>query len=186
MTEMEIPRIRKHHKFVDSRGSSSRLFEINEMSLLRSGHLYILEVKNAQIGTVRGMHMQTVGLSGPKLLTVRQGSILDLCIDMRNESPIKGQIYSGVLSDVKNETLVIPAGFLHGYQVLEPNTEVVYALDEKPSTGTSNNFKPTSNSISHCWPLTLTVVSDSDLEAPDLDNYPGLNISLSQITFGTE
>lgn len=186
MIEMEIPRIRRHHKFVDSRGSSSRLFQSNEISLLRNGLAYILEVKNTQIGTVRGLHMQIEGFSGPKILTVTRGSIFDLCIDVRDGSPNKGQVYAGALNDFENKTLVIPDGFLHGYQVLQANTDLIYALDEDPSVGTNFNFKPTSTAIIHLWPLPVTVMSDSDIGAPDISTFPGLRILPSQNSFGED
>ncbi len=63
------------------------------------------------------MHLDSLS---PKLVSVIQGQVFDLCVDMRENSPRKGQAYMGVLSGEDHQTLVIPPGFLHGYQVLEP------------------------------------------------------------------
>lgn len=165
---MDEPHLRKHRVFPDNRGRSSRVFEVHEMAMLRSNKTYTLLSTNLSIGTVRGMHMQRGELSRPKLVTVTQGQIFDMCIDMREDSLKRGQVYMGTLVQSEGETLVIPAGFLHGYQVLETNTSVLYALDEEYRPESANNFNPMSQSISQYWPLAVSTVSEADIAAPEL------------------
>lgn len=164
---MDIPYLRRHRNFEDNRGRSSRVFEINELSLLKPDEIYTLMVTNPNVGTIRGMHMH-LGASSSKLVTVIQGTIYDLCIDMRDFSPRRGQVYEGTLRARDHQTLVIPPGFLHGYQVLEPNSTLLYALDEDPSSGSANNFNPTSPSILQHWPCSPSSISEADLAASTL------------------
>lgn len=164
---MDIPHIRRHRNFEDNRGRSSRVFEQNELSLLKQGESYTLMVTNPNVGTLRGMHMDLNG-SSPKLVTVLHGAIFDLCVDMRDFSPSKGQVYLGTLRATGHQTLVIPPGFLHGYQVLEPNSTLLYALDEDISSGSANNFNPISPSIVKHWPCSPGFISEADLDGPNL------------------
>lgn len=164
---MNIPHIRKHQKYEDNRGVSARVFGVNELALLQSGESYALIVSNLKPGTIRGMHMHLDSAS-PKLVTVTTGQIFDLCVDLRDDSPRRGQVYLGFLRASDGETLVIPPGFLHGYQALEPQTTLLYALDESVSSESVNNFNPLSPSLVGHWPSLPGTISDADLSAPEL------------------
>lgn len=70
-------------------------------------------------GTVRGLHFQTGDHAQAKLVSVIQGKVLDVVLDLRKDSQTYGDIYTIVLDAEKHNMLYIPEGFAHGFSVLE-------------------------------------------------------------------
>ncbi|MCI5523589.1 MAG: dTDP-4-dehydrorhamnose 3,5-epimerase [Spirochaetia bacterium] len=71
-------------------------------------------------GVLRGLHFQTNHPQG-KLVSVIQGSVYDVAVDLRNGSPTFGKHFAVVLDGVKKNQLYIPEGFAHGFYVLSEN-----------------------------------------------------------------
>ena len=63
---------------------------------------------------LRGLHIQTAQPQG-KLITVFQGRIFDVALDLRKKSKTFGKIFKTILSDKRNQSIYIPAGFAHGF-----------------------------------------------------------------------
>lgn len=70
-------------------------------------------------GTVRGLHFQVAPYSQAKLVRVITGKVLDVAVDVRKDSPTFGKHFSTILDGDLNNLLYIPAGFAHGFSVLE-------------------------------------------------------------------
>lgn len=79
--------------------------------------------------TVRGMHSQTSEHPQSKLVSVLNGSILDVLVDAREDSPTFGEHCSVILTSYESSLIYVPRGFYHGFITLEPNTYVGYKLD---------------------------------------------------------
>ena len=79
--------------------------------------------------TVRGMHAQTSDMPQAKLVSVLNGSILDVLVDAREGSPSYGQYCTVTLTSWNSALVYVPRGFYHGFITLEPNTYVGYKLD---------------------------------------------------------
>jgi dTDP-4-dehydrorhamnose 3,5-epimerase len=77
-------------------------------------------------GVLRGLHYQADPMAQAKLITVMRGSIFDVAVDIRPESPTYGQWVGEVLTDESREMLWIPEGFAHGFYVLSEFADVVY------------------------------------------------------------
>jgi dTDP-4-dehydrorhamnose 3,5-epimerase len=98
-------------------------------------------------GTLRGLHYQTRHTQG-KLVRVSAGSVFDVAVDMRRDSPSFGEWYGVILDDSEHHMLWIPPGFAHGFYVLseyadfhykctdfyDPQSEVALAWDD-PDVG---------------------------------------------------
>ncbi len=84
---------------------------------------------SANVNTVRGMHAQTKNMPQSKLVTVLHGSIQDVIIDARQDSPTFGKSFSVILAEDMPSVLYVPVGFYHGFKTLKPNTLVSYKLD---------------------------------------------------------
>jgi len=78
--------------------------------------------------TVRGLHMQAPPFAQAKLVRVTRGRIRDICVDVRCGSPSFGQWVSAEISARQWNQIYVPAGFLHGFVTLEPDTEVQYKV----------------------------------------------------------
>jgi dTDP-4-dehydrorhamnose 3,5-epimerase/CDP-3, 6-dideoxy-D-glycero-D-glycero-4-hexulose-5-epimerase len=75
---------------------------------------------------IRGMHFQTPPYDHIKLVYVPFGSIVDVILDIRKNSPTYGKYFSCELSSNNGKVLIIPKGLAHGFKSLEDNTNVTY------------------------------------------------------------
>lgn len=76
-------------------------------------------------GVLRGLHFQTKHIQG-KLVRVTAGSVLDVAVDLRKDSPTFGKHYLVELTADNKKIFYIPPGFAHGFLTLEDNTEFQY------------------------------------------------------------
>ena len=119
--------------FGDERGSFSETW--NDERMRAQGLDFDFVQDNQSIseraGTVRGLHFQAPPHAQAKLVRVTSGAILDVAVDIRRGSPYYGQWVSETLSAANGAQLLIPAGFLHGFITLVPDTVVVYKVDAR-------------------------------------------------------
>lgn len=83
----------------------------------------------SQRGVLRGLHLQKGKFAQAKLVRVIKGKVLDVAVDVRENSKTYGQSFSCVLSEENNKQLFVPRGFLHGFSTLEDNTIFAYKCD---------------------------------------------------------
>jgi dTDP-4-dehydrorhamnose 3,5-epimerase len=76
-----------------------------------------------------GLPFQRPPMAQDKLVRVVEGSVLDVAVDIRNDSPTYGQYVSVELSAENKRQLFIPVGFAHGYVVLSPTVVFQYKCD---------------------------------------------------------
>ncbi|WDF54913.1 dTDP-4-dehydrorhamnose 3,5-epimerase [Mucilaginibacter sp. KACC 22063] len=82
----------------------------------------------SQKGTLRGLHAQANPFAQGKLVRVLQGSVLDVAVDIRKNSPTYGQHYTVELTGENKKQFWVPAGFLHGFVTLEDDTIFMYKV----------------------------------------------------------
>lgn len=122
-------------------------------------------------GVVRAMHYQIGEHAQAKLVRVLSGTVLDVAVDLRKDSPTFGQHFSIELSSENKKQLFIPKGFAHGFVVLSDTAEFFYKCDNyynKESEGGIIFNDPTLN-IDWKLPHEQLIVSEKDQVLPTLD-----------------
>ncbi len=119
-------------------------------------------------GTVRGLHFQLPPFAQAKLVRVTRGSIFDVAVDIRRGSPTFGRHASLVLNAEDSGQMFIPKGFAHGFCTLEPDTEVLYKVDNFYSAQHEGGIRWNDPALAIHWPISASeaLVSDRDSALP--------------------
>src|SRR5580704_16802094 len=125
-----------------------------------------------QRGTVRGLHFQLAPFAQAKLVRVVRGSIYDVVVDIRRDSPTFGRHIGVDLSAENGRQLFVPAGFAHGFCTLEPDTEVLYKVDVTYSRDHERGVRWNDPVLGIAWPVTErgAVINDRDRQLPVIDD----------------
>lgn len=119
-------------------------------------------------GTIRGMHFQVQPFEGWKAVWVSQGAICDVVVqvDHTKQSP---NVFEFFLSEKTSNVLIIPPGFAHGFQSLEENSIVNYAVSSMYSPEHDRGIRW--DSFGYSWPEKPKFISDRDLDFPTYSDY---------------
>ena len=120
-------------------------------------------------GVIRGMHFQIPNHAQAKEVTCLRGSILDVVLDLRLDSPTYGQHWSIELSAKKPAVLHIPVGFAHGFLSLEDDSLVHYRCSTPHSPDHDCGIRW--NSFGFVWPVANPVLSERDRAFPEFGEY---------------
>ena len=123
---------------------------------------------SATKGTLRGLHYQINPMAQAKLLRCTKGSVFDVAVDIRKNSPQYAKWTGVVLSAENKKQLFIPRGFAHGFITLTDDVEVQYKADNYYAPHYDGNIRWDDPEIAIEWPLEPTVLSDKDKNAPFL------------------
>ena len=125
--------------------------------------------------TIRGIHFQYPNLQD-KLISVINGEILDVIVDIRKNSPTYKK-WIGITLNAKNKKQIwIPKGFGHGYLVLSKNADVIYKCTCKYYPKNQQSIIWNDPSINIKWPIKKPILSKKDSLAPKLDQIKNLPI----------
>ncbi len=121
-------------------------------------------------GVLRGLHYQIDPRAQGKLVTVLEGKVLDVAVDLRQESRTFGKWVSCVLTSQKKQSLYVPKGFAHGICVLEDNTEFFYKVSDFYSPQHERGIIWSDPDLAIAWPkLDIPyILSDKDQKYPRL------------------
>jgi dTDP-4-dehydrorhamnose 3,5-epimerase len=117
-------------RFGDARGHFSETYNAQRFEDAGLPDLFVQDNQSLSgpAGTLRGLHYQTPPYAQAKLVRVLRGRILDVAVDIRAGSPSYGRHVRAELSAESGTQIYVPAGFLHGFVTLEPDTEVFYKV----------------------------------------------------------
>ena len=159
----------------DERGAFLNAYRFQEPSFFKVwGDRRIAQVnlsQTEQIGTVRGLHLQKYPFSESKIVRCIRGRVWDVAVDLRFGSATWGKWHSLELTPSAGNALFIPEGCAHGFQVLEPGSELLYLH--------SGEWVPKAEAGVYCcdpklaisWPRPPRALSDRDKTLPLLDDF---------------
>ena len=156
----------------DTRGSFARLYCENELSSVIESRkiVQINHSRTLNTGSIRGLHFQKPPHAEMKFIRCLKGGVWDIALDLRANSPTFLKWHAVELTPANNRMVVIPEGCAHGFQVLEPDSELLYlhtAFYEPSFEGGVHYADPR---IDITWPLPPTDISERDKNYPHLDS----------------
>ena len=164
------------HSYEDERGVFNRLYESRDC--LDGSNILFEQIRNVNHsinpnkGTLRGMHMQRGSFQEAKIIRCIRGSIIDIFIYARSDSPTFGKVNTVRLTSKNSHSLLIPRGCFHGFLTIEEETEIIYFVDNFYSPDFEVSINPTSPNITkHLTDFEINQVSDKDLNGHDFTTY---------------
>lgn len=117
-------------------------------------------------GTVRGLHYQKAPHSQSKLVMAVYGEILDVAVDIRENSPTFGEHFSAVLSDQNRYMMLVPSGFAHGFSVLSETATVAYKCDQYYHKESERGVRWNDPALDIDWKTDSPILSEKDQKQP--------------------
>ena len=129
-------------------------------------------VSRSQRGVLRGLHYQWPDSVQGKLVSVLEGEVYDVAVDIRVGSPTWGRWTAAILSADNKRHFWIPPGFAHGFAVLSANATFVYQCTALYDRAADAAIRWNDAALAIDWPLANPSLSDKDLKAPFLADIP--------------
>jgi dTDP-4-dehydrorhamnose 3,5-epimerase len=121
-------------------------------------------------GAIRGLHFQAAPFEEAKVIRVVRGAIFDVIVDLRPESPSYLRWVGVELSAANRRVMYAPAGCAHGYQTLEPDTEVFYFVSAPYSPPHQRGVRWNDPAFRIAWPLGApSRINERDATYPDYE-----------------
>ncbi|WP_299548852.1 dTDP-4-dehydrorhamnose 3,5-epimerase [Seonamhaeicola sp.] len=160
--------------FKDSRGYFFESF--NKSVFEKETHVNVNFVQDNQSksskGVLRGLHFQRGEFAQAKLVHVIKGKVLDVCVDIRENSMTFGRHFSIILDDKSHKQLYIPKGFAHGFHVLENNTIFSYKCDNYYCKESEAGILYNDKQLDIDWNIsTQLILSDKDKNLPTFEEF---------------
>ena len=117
---------------------------------------------NRKRGTLRGLHYQAEPHADAKLVRCTRGAVWDVIVDVRKGSPTARKWHAVELTAENRRALYIPAGFAHGFQTLEDDTEILYQMSEFYHPDLARGLRWDDPKLGIGWPLPDPILSPRD------------------------
>ncbi len=156
-------------KLLDERGFFARSFSTGEFA----DHGVPIEAAQCNVsvnrlrGTLRGMHYQAAPKPDPKLVRCTRGTMYDVAVDLRPESPMYCRWVGVELDAATHRALFIPAGCAHGFLTLTDDVEVLYVMGAAYDPALARGVRWDDPAFAIAWPCPPTAISERDRGYPD-------------------
>ena len=174
--ELEGPLEIVPRKIVDDRGYFSEIFRQAPFAERAGSIEFVQDNQSLSVreGTVRGIHFQSHPCAQGKLVRCLAGSVLDLAVDLRRDSPTYGRWISTTLTSEENNQLWIPVGFGHAFCTLQPNSVISYRVTNYYSPDHDKGVAWDDPDIAIDWPGVADpeTLSAKDRKQPALAELP--------------
>ena len=149
--------------FDDARGFFKEVYRQDQWDELGLPAFVQYNHSRSTYGVLRGLHFQAQQPQG-KLVQVFNGSIFDVALDLRSDSPTFGQWFGLELSDKNHKQLYIPPGFAHGFLTLSKTADVHYLCTDYYLAGDDHGLLWNDPTVNISWPTVAGeyLLSDKD------------------------
>lgn len=154
--------------FADARGAFTRLYCERELAEV-IGMRRIVQINHSRthaVGAVRGLHFQRAPHAEMKLVRCLKGKVWDIAVDLRAGSPTFRAWHAEELDAERARMLVIPEGCAHGFQVLAPESELLYLHTAFYTPASEGGVRHDDPRLAIRWPLATTDISPRDTTHP--------------------
>ncbi len=121
---------------------------------------------NHKRGTLRGMHFQKAPHAQAKIVRATRGALLDVIVDLREDSPTSRQWDAVELTADNRRMLYMPEGIAHGYLTLTDDTEAFYHASSPWVPASESGVRWDDPAFKIEWPFEPTLVSERDRQWP--------------------
>jgi dTDP-4-dehydrorhamnose 3,5-epimerase len=152
----------------DERGFFARSFDAEEFAArgLVAQQLQCSVSYNERKGTLRGLHYQCAPHEECKLVRCVAGAIYDVIVDIRPDSSSYRRWFGAHLSAANRRSLLIPAGFAHGFLTLSDAAEVYYMISVPHAPQCARGLRWNDPALAIQWPAMPSVISTRDAAYP--------------------
>ena len=160
--------------FGDNRGYFFESFSQREFESVIGPVTFVQDNQSkSSYGVVRGLHFQKPPHAQAKLVRVVKGKVLDVAVDLREDSPTFGKYMAVELSDENHRQVFIPKGFAQGFSVLSEEAVFQYKCDEyyAPESEAAIAWDDQDLNIDWKVPAEYVVLSAKDRNHPSLKDY---------------
>lgn len=165
--------------FTDHRGSFARVFCERELAPAIGGR-HIVQMnhsRTATAGAVRGLHYQRPPHAEMKLVRCVRGRVFDVAVDIRAGSPTFLEWHAEELSAGNARMMIVPEGFAHGYQALEPDSELIYSTTAFYEPSAEGGLSALDPRLAIRWPLPVVDLSKKDASQPPIErDFAGVSV----------
>ena len=158
--------------FGDARGY---FFESYNQPVFKSHGIDIEFIQDNQslsnAGVLRGLHFQAPPYDQGKLVRVIKGSVLDVAVDIRKDSPTYGQHYAIELNEENKTMFYIPAGFAHGFLTLKDQTIFSYKCTNIYHKDSEGCVLWNDKDLNIKWDIENPLLSDKDIQGTPFKDF---------------
>jgi len=147
----------KTNIYKDNRGFFK---EIEQFKILKKKFIFDC-LSFSKKNTLRGLHLQQKKQQA-KIITVAQGRILDVVVDLRRKSKTYGKHFSIEISHNSDFSLFIPEGFAHGFVCLSKTCLVYYKCTNYRNQKSEITIKWNDEALNIKWPIKKPILSKKD------------------------
>jgi len=156
----------KTNIYKDNRGFFK---EIEKFKILKKKFIFDC-LSFSKKNTLRGLHLQQKKKQA-KIITVAQGKILDVVVDLRKKSKTYGKHFSIEISHNSDFSLFIPSGFAHGFLCLSRTCLVYYKCTNYRDEKSEITLKWNDRALNINWPIKKPILSKKDNLGMSLSDY---------------
>lgn len=159
--------------FSDNRGWFYESFNLKKFNDLVGTSINFVQdnLSFSKKNVIRGLHFQAPPFAQGKLVSVLQGKVLDIAVDLRKNSPTYGKHFSIELSSENKLMFWIPEGFAHGFSAMEDNTLFSYKCTNYYNKESEQTLQWNDPDLQIDWKVSPEILSEKDMVAQPFNSF---------------